>query len=67
MATIIPAAFVIPASFVIPVSFVIAASTNLVEWVPVFTNTTAADGAFDFADTQSANLAQRFYRATAAP
>lgn len=48
-------------------SFVIAASTNLVEWVPVFTNTTAADGAFDFADTQSANLAQRFYRATAAP
>ncbi len=46
---------------------VIEASTNLVTWGPVFTNTTSAGGTFDFTDEQSADAAQRFYRAVSAP
>ncbi len=46
---------------------VIEASTNLMTWGPVFTNTTSAGGRFDFTDEQSANAAQRFYRAVSAP
>jgi len=45
----------------------VEASTNLTNWSPVFTNTTSANGTFDFADDESANLPQRFFRATAAP
>jgi subtilisin family serine protease len=45
----------------------IEATTNLVSWSPVFTNTTSTNGTFDFADDQSTNLPQRFFRATAAP
>jgi len=46
---------------------VVEATTNLVSWSPAFTNTTSADGTFDFADDQSANLTERLFRATAAP
>jgi subtilisin family serine protease len=42
-------------------------STNLTTWSPIFTNTASANGTFDFADDQSTNLPQRFFRATAAP
>ena len=45
----------------------VVATTNLMSWSPIFTNTTTADGTFDFTDDQSTNLPQRFYRATAAP
>ena len=45
----------------------IEATTNLVSWSPIFTNTTSTNGTFDFADDQSTNLPQRFFRATAAP
>ena len=48
-------------------SCVVEATTNLMSWSPIFTNTTSADGTFDFADDQSTNLPQRFFRATAAP
>ena len=46
---------------------VIEASTDLINWSPVFTNSTSANGTFDFSDTQSANQSNRFFRATAAP
>jgi subtilisin family serine protease len=45
---------------------VIQASTNLLAgWSSIFTNTTAVDGTFDFADPASTNLLRRCYRATA--
>ena len=45
----------------------VEASTNLADWSSVFTNTTSTNGTFDFADDQSTNLPQRFFRATAIP
>jgi subtilisin family serine protease len=45
----------------------VEATTNLADWSPIFTNTTSTNGTFDFADDQSTNLPQRFFRATAAP
>jgi subtilisin family serine protease len=46
---------------------VVEAITNLAGWSPIFTNTTSADGTFDFIDDQSANLQVRLFRASAAP
>ncbi len=46
---------------------VVEALTNLTSWSSIFTNTTSADGTFDFTDDQSANLPVRLFRATAAP
>jgi hypothetical protein len=46
---------------------VIESSPDLVNWSPIFTNTTAADGTFDFVDNGAINAAQRFYRAVSAP
>jgi subtilisin family serine protease len=45
----------------------VEASTNLTSWSSIFTNATSTNGTFDFADDQSTNLPQRFFRATAAP
>ncbi len=41
---------------------VVYASTNLLDWTPVYTNPPVL-GAFDFADPAAAGMAQRFYRA----
>jgi subtilisin family serine protease len=46
---------------------IIETSPDLVNWSPVFTNTTAADGTFDFVDAASTNNGQRFYRAVSEP
>jgi subtilisin family serine protease len=46
---------------------VIESSPDLLSWSPIFTNTTAANGTFDFVDNNATNAAQRFYRAVAAP
>ena len=46
---------------------VIEFSPDLVTWSPIFTNTTAADGTFDFLDNDATNATQRFYRATSEP
>ena len=46
---------------------VVEAATNLMTWSPIFTNATSTNGTFDFTDSQSANLPQRFFRATASP
>jgi hypothetical protein len=46
---------------------VVQMTTDLMNWSPIFTNTTSTDGTFDFADDQSTNSTQRFYRATASP
>ncbi|HTY86161.1 MAG TPA: Ig-like domain-containing protein [Candidatus Acidoferrum sp.] len=43
--------------------YVVEASTDLVNWVPVATNTAP----FTFADPQTASFAQRFYRAVQMP
>ena len=45
----------------------IQGSANLVSWAPLCTNTTSSTGTFDYADTQSTNYPQRFYRAIASP
>ncbi len=42
--------------------YVLQASTNFLDWLPVFTNRPAADGAFDFTDTEAGTFGQRFYR-----
>jgi len=46
---------------------VIESSPDLVNWSPLFTNTTATNGTFDFVDPDSTNAAQRFYRAVSEP
>lgn len=48
-------------------SCVIESSPDLAAWTPIFTNTTAADGTFDFVDTNSTDASQRFYRAVSEP
>lgn len=46
---------------------VVEATTNFAAWTPAFTNSSAANGTFDFTDSQSTNFAQKFYRASANP
>jgi hypothetical protein len=46
---------------------VIQSSPDLATWTPIFTNTTAADGTFDFVDTNSVAASQQFYRAVSEP
>jgi subtilisin family serine protease len=46
---------------------VIEASPDLLNWSPLYTNTTDTNGFFTFVDNNSTNLLQRFYRGTAAP
>jgi subtilisin family serine protease len=46
---------------------VIQASTDLAGWSPLCTNTTSSTGSFDYTDSQSTNLARRFYRAVSWP
>lgn len=46
---------------------VLQASSDLAGWSSIFTNSTSTTGAFDFADDQATNSAQRFYRAVTAP
>jgi len=48
-------------------SYRLAASTNLVSWVPLQTNVSAANGDWVFVETNSANQVARFYRAEPAP
>ena len=46
---------------------VIEVTTFLTNWSRIFTNTTAANGTFDFTDDTSVDSAQRFYRAVSTP
>lgn len=46
---------------------VIEATTDLTSWSPLVTNTTSANGVFDFTDSQSTNSVHRFYRAVTTP
>ncbi|MBI2929695.1 MAG: S8 family serine peptidase [Verrucomicrobia bacterium] len=48
-------------------TYLIEATTDLVNWTPVSTNTTAEDGTFRFVDAQYQPLGWRYYRATLAP
>lgn len=47
-------------------TFVISASTNLIDWVPVLTNSSTAD-AFDYLDTNVSAYGCRFFRVTPIP
>ena len=49
-----------------PMRFTLQASSNLVSWVSLVTNTSAS-GSFDFTDTRSTNAPRRFYRALMLP
>lgn len=49
-----------------PQGFVIQASTNLVNWTPLATNTLTA-GKFDFTNSNLTNLTRRFYRTISPP
>lgn len=46
---------------------VIQSSPDLINWSPVFTNTTDTNGVFNFVDYNSPSAPQLFYRATSAP
>ena len=46
-------------------TFVIETSSNLVNWVPFFTNQTLSNGHSDFTDSTTSGSKLRFYRATA--
>ncbi len=46
---------------------IIQSSPNLVNWSPVFTNTTDTNGILDFVDDNSSNTLQLFYRAVSTP
>lgn len=43
-----------------PLNYVVEASTNLISWMPIFTNTLS--GLVEFCDPDSTNYARRFYR-----
>ena len=45
---------------------VVETSSDLSGWTPVYTNTAAVTGTFDFTNTVSAGAAQQFFRAVAA-
>lgn len=47
--------------------YIIQASTNLVTWTPIFTNSTAVNGLLQFLDANTAKYHSRFYRAVPAP
>lgn len=47
--------------------YAIEASTNLSQWLPLRTNTTASDGTFTFIDASIPNPLRRFYRARLVP
>ena len=46
---------------------IIEYSADFSSWYPLYTNTTALDGTFDFVDGDSANAPQRFYRVVSNP
>ena len=48
-------------------TYTIEASTNLLDWLAVFTNSAAGDGSLDFADEFLTNSNSRFYRAVLGP
>jgi hypothetical protein len=47
-------------------NYVLQASTDLVDWVSILTNTPAVN-AFNLTDTNAANFSLRFYRALQQP
>jgi len=47
--------------------YILEASTNLTTWAPVFTNTTASDGVFNYTNHQSLIWPQKFFRALSRP
>ena len=46
---------------------VIEVATNLAGWSAIVTNTTSANGTFDYTDEQSSGSTQRSYRAMTSP
>jgi subtilisin family serine protease len=46
---------------------VVEVSADLAAWSPIFTNTTAANGTFDYAGDQPTNSAPQFFRAVSVP
>ena len=46
---------------------VVEVTSNLMNWSPIFTNTTSTNGTFDYADNPPTNWPQRFFRAMASP
>jgi hypothetical protein len=43
---------------------IISASTNLLQWVPIYTNPSTYGGIISFTDSNATAFAHRFYRAT---
>ena len=43
-------------------SYVVQATTNLVSWTAISTNTADATGAFTYTDTSAGQFPKRFYR-----
>lgn len=43
-------------------TYVVQASTNMINWVPIFTNSTPLNGLLQFVDPKATNYSSRFYR-----
>ncbi len=48
-------------------NYTVQVSTNLVNWVPIYTNSAPVNGLFQFLDSQTANYPARFYRVVSGP
>jgi hypothetical protein len=70
--TLAPLGFTAPRAFQLRLTgqpamrFTLQGSSNLVNWIPLVTNTSAS-GTFDFTDSRSTNMTRRFYRALMLP
>lgn len=49
------------------VQYALEATTDLVQWTPIRTNTTPTDGVIDYIDTTAPGAPKRFYRARVVP
>jgi len=48
-------------------TYIVQASTNMINWVPIFTNTTPQSGQLQFIDSRATNYPSRYYRTVLGP
>ena len=48
-------------------TYIVQASTDMINWVPIFTNSAPASGLLQFIDSKATNYPSRFYRTVLEP